>query len=170
MRHIEHRLSTKTTTIHRLLCNEHKNNLFDNNGAFYFDAVATGWHRNNSFFLRMSEICSIFAPQFNATTMVNRCDIQGMFRDCVCRPCSELVSQVVFADCVCGISTSVVHQLPKLRRRVRLPYAAQSKFVAPQFVAIRDTLGGVSQQCISICQWKVGSAKGSGLVRGQKEC
>lgn len=26
---------------------------------------------------------------------------------------------------LCGISTSVVHQLPKLRRRVRLPYAAQ---------------------------------------------
>ena len=29
----------------------------------------------------------------------------------------------------CGISTSVVHELPKLRRRVRLPYAALARSV-----------------------------------------
>ena len=29
----------------------------------------------------------------------------------------------------CGVSTSVVHQLPKLRRRVRLPYTAHSRSV-----------------------------------------
>ena len=51
-----------------------------------------------------------------------------------------LLQTNLFVVLICGISTSVVHRLPKPRRRVRFPYAAHSISV---YRGVREEIYGI---------------------------